>query len=365
VVDAVVRQTKTLNTHTRYLHELILDYAERLLATVPDTLGHLMLTCTGSEANDLAYRIAKAFAGATGVIVTSMAYHGISDAVSQMSPSLGDYVGLGPHVRAVRAPDSYRQGGADMGTAFAEEVRRAIADLKANGHGIAALYVDTILSSDGVQSDPPGFLDEAVAAVQAAGGLYIADEVQPGFGRTGAGMWGFSRHGAAPDMVTIGKPMGNGQPVAGVIMRPELVAEFGQKARYFNTFAGNPVSCAAALAVLDVIEREALIDNARRVGEQLMAGFRELGNKHEGIGDVRGAGLFVGVEFVKDRATRAPDADAALRLVNDLRRRRILISASGPFGNVLKIRPPLVFSSANAELLLESVDAALTEAATS
>jgi 4-aminobutyrate aminotransferase-like enzyme len=361
VVAALTRQAATLNTHTRYLHETILDYAERFLATFPAHLGHVMFTCTGSEANDLAYRIAKDFTGGTGVIVTSLAYHGITDAVSQFSPSLGAYVPLGVHVRAVPAPDAYRGDPATLGARFAADVKAAIADMEANGIKLAAFICDSIFSSDGVLSDPPGFLKEAVEAVQAAGGLYIADEVQPGFGRTGTSMWGYHRHDVTADMVTVGKPMGNGQPIAAVVMRPEVVEDFGKRARYFNTFGGNPVSCAAALAVLEVIENEGLIENARVVGERLLSGMREIAGRHEAIGDVRGIGLFTGVELVKDRATKEPDAETTTKLVNGLRHRRVLISGAGPHANVLKIRPPLVFSLANADTFLAAMDDVLAE----
>jgi 4-aminobutyrate aminotransferase-like enzyme len=361
VVDAVSRQWATLNTHSRYLHETILDYAEKLLATFPEPLGHVMFTCTGSEANDLAYRIAKAYTGGTGVIVTATAYHGITDAVSQFSPSLGAHVPLGPHVRTVPAPDRYRRTVPDLGKAFADDVRAAIADMRANGYKPAALICDTIFSSDGVFADPPGFLTEAAEVVREAGGLFIADEVQPGFGRTGASMWGFMRHGLKPDMVTLGKPMGNGQPVAGVVMRPDLVEEFGQKARYFNTFGGNPVSCAAGLAVLQVIERDNLIENARQVGAYLMREVERLAQRDERIGDVRGAGLFVGVEIVRDRETRQPDGQTTTRLVNGLRRKRVLIGAAGPHANVLKIRPPIVFSKQNVDTFIGAFEEALSE----
>lgn len=361
VVDAVSRQWATLNTHSRYLHETILDYAEKLLGTFPASLGHVMFTCTGSEANDLAYRIAKAYTGGTGVIVTTTAYHGITDAVSQFSPSLGAHVPLGAHVRTVAAPDLYRRGEPDLGKAFASDVRAAIADLRANGIKTAVLICDTIFSSDGVFADPAGFLAEAVEAVREAGGLFIADEVQPGFGRTGGSMWGFMRHGVTPDMVTIGKPMGNGQPVAGVVMRPDVVEEFGHKARYFNTFGGNPVSCAAGLAVLQVIERDNLIENAGRVGAYLTAELERLAQHDERIGDVRGAGLFVGVEMVRDRETKAPDGQVTTRLVNGLRRKQVLIGAAGPHANVLKIRPPIVFSKANVDTFIGAFQEVLSE----
>ncbi|MDB5630168.1 MAG: aminotransferase class III-fold pyridoxal phosphate-dependent enzyme [Tardiphaga sp.] len=359
VVAALSRQAATLNTHTRYLTDGILDYAERLLATLPDDLAQVMFTCTGSEANDLAYRAARAFTGGTGMIVTQLAYHGVTIAISELSPSLGDGIAIPAHVRTVPAPDAYRAGNADVGESFAARVRAAIADMTAHGIKPAALLVDTIFSSDGVFADPTGFLAPAVAAIREAGGLFIADEVQPGFGRTGSGMWGFARHGVVPDIVTMGKPMGNGHPMAAMVARPDILDAFGRRTRYFNTFGGNPVSCAVGMAVLDVIEQEALIANARDVGAYMSDGLRALAQRHEIIGDVRGAGLFIGVELVRDRATKAPATSETARLVNGLRDKRVLISAAGPFANVLKIRPPLVFSRGHADRFLSAMDEVL------
>ena len=361
VVEAINTQNAILNTHTRYLHDTILNYAEDLLGTFPQHLRNVMFTCTGSEANDLAYRIAKDVTGGTGVIVTSLAYHGISDAVSQFSPSLGSYVPLGKHVRAITAPNSYRRNPETLADDFAADVQKAIVDMEENGIKLAAFYCDGIFSSDGVFADPPGFLAKAVDAVRKAGGLYVADEVQPGFGRLGHGLWGFSRHSVAPDMVTIGKPMGNGFPIAAVVMRPELIDNFGRNARYFNTFGGNPVACTAAQSVLNVIRDDKLVENANIVGAQMLSGMRKLAEKHEVLGNVRGAGLFVGVELVKSREAKEPDATSTTRLVNGLRKRRVLIGAAGPGANVLKIRPPLIFSSENVEMLVNSMDAVLTE----
>src|SRR5690606_1543142 len=265
VVEAMAPQAAAFASHTRYLHEGILDYAERLLATFPAELGHVMFTCTGSEANDLALRIAREHTGGTGVIVTENAYHGVTADVAALSPSLGAGVPLGPHVRTVPAPDAARYG-ADVASGFAAAVQAAIDDLLRHGVRLAALVVDTIFSSDGVFADPEGFLTPAVTAIRAAGGIFIADEVQPGFARTGAAMWGFQRHGLVPDMVSLGKPMGNGYPVAALVVRPGVVAAFGAKARYFNPFGGNAVAAATASAVLDVIEDEGLLDNARDTG---------------------------------------------------------------------------------------------------
>jgi 4-aminobutyrate aminotransferase-like enzyme len=360
VVAALSRQAAVLNTHTRYLNETILDYAEKLLAYFPPELSQVMFTCTGSEANDLAYRAARSYTGGTGMIVTQLAYHGVTVAISEMSPSLGAAAALGAQVRTVPAPDLYRSAGRDVGQALAEAVRAAIADMAMHGIRPAALLVDTIFSSDGVFADPPGFLQPAVAAIREAGGLFIADEVQPGFGRTGEAMWGFMRHGVVPDMVTMGKPMGNGHPIAAMVAKPEILQAFGERTRYFNTFGGNPVSCAVGQAVLEVIEGEGILCNARTVGAYLQDGLRALAQRHQTIGDVRGAGLFIGVELVRDRSTREPDGETTAALVNGLRQRRILISAAGPHANVLKIRPPLVFGREHADHFLEGLDAVMT-----
>jgi 4-aminobutyrate aminotransferase-like enzyme len=360
VVEAVSRQMGQLNTHTRYLTDTVVDYAERLTALFPATLSQVMLTCTGSEAIDLALRIARTHTGAMGVIVTENAYHGVTAAASELSPSLGEGVPLGMHIRVIPAPDSFRDDPETMGERFAAHVRAAIADLKRRGAAPAALLFDTVFSSDGVVTDPPGFITSAVAAIREAGGLFIADEVQPGFGRTGSAMWGFARHGAEPDLVALGKPMGNGMPIAGVVGRPHLFDDFARRTRYFNTFGGNPVSCAAALAVLDILRDERLMENAATVGAYMRAGLRDLAKGFERMGDVRGDGLFVAAEFVRDPVAKTPDAALAGRVVNGLRQRRILISASGKAGNSLKIRPPLPFSTAHADRLLDGMKAALT-----
>ncbi|MFC6673412.1 aspartate aminotransferase family protein [Marinobacterium aestuariivivens] len=365
VAEAICRQVQTLATNTRYLHDTILELAERMLATVPETdLAHLMLTCTGSEANDVAYRIAQVRTGGTGVIVTETAYHGFTDAVSKFSPSLGVTVDLGAHVRLVPAPSRYHAVGADLSERFTRDVEAAIADLRRHGIKPAALIVDSLFTSDGILPEPAGFLKGAVDAIKRAGGLFIADEVQPGFGRTGEHMWGFQRHGINPDIVTMGKPMGNGQPVAGLLATADALAEFGKNSRYFNTFAGNTVSCAAALAVLDTIEKEGLVQHTARVGTILREGIAELANRHEAIGDVRGVGMFVGVELVSDRSTRAPDRGFTSRVVNRMRDKGVLLSACAKGHNVLKIRPPLVLSSEQAGMVIDVLDEALTFART-
>lgn len=354
VVAATARQSAIFASHTRYLHEGVLTYAERLLAHFPAELSHVMFTCTGSEANDLAFRIARAHTGGTGFIVTENAYHGVTYAIAGMSPSLGAGVDLGEHVRVVPAPRS----GADTGAEFAAGVQAAIREMQRHGIKPAALIVDTVFSSDGVFTDPAGFLQPAVQAIRAAGGLFIADEVQPGFGRTGAAMWGFQRHGLMPDMVSLGKPMGNGYPVAGLVIQPQVIEAFGSKARYFNTFGGNAVAAATALAVLEVVENERLMDNARNVGTAFAEGLRGLAKDHAALGELRAVGLFLGQDIVDDAGQ--PDATRASQIVNRLREEGVLISATGPKGHVLKIRPPLVFSHDNVAFFLDRLERVLS-----
>lgn len=361
VVEAMYRQSKQLNTHTRYLQEGILDYAEQLLGTFDGELNRVMFTCTGSEANDLALRMARQYTGGTGVIITQFAYHGVTGDIAELSPSLGPAMVLPEHVRTIRAPDAYRLGAENVSSVFAADIRAAIADMKAHGIRPAAILFDGIFSSDGVLPGPAGFMEEGIALAQAEGLLYIADEVQPGFGRTGECMWGFMCHNVKPDIVTLGKPMGNGQPIAGIVGRSAVVDHFGRNMRYFNTFGGNPVSCAAGKAVLEVIQEENLQQRAQDTGRYLLEGLARLADRHELIGDVRGAGLFLGVELVTDRASKQPAAAQARKVVNHMRENGVLISAAGPLENVLKIRPLLAFTQEHADLLIEAVDTALSE----
>lgn len=368
VVEAISRQAATLNTHTRYLHEGILDYVERLTATFGDGLSTAILTCTGSEANDIALRMAQAVTGRTGVIATDCTYHGNTAAVSQLSTKMPPIGGFGGHVRHVPAPDSYRPpdgvaegGGADHAARFTAEVERAIADLEASECGFSALIICPYFANEGFPDLAPGFLDGAVAAVRRAGGIVIADEVQPGFGRTGTHMWGHQRIGIAPDVVTLGKPMANGHPVGGVVTSAEVMAAFRGAFRYFNTFGGNPVSSAAALATLAVLEEEGLMENARVTGDYARDGLKALAGRHEAIGDVRGAGLFFGAEMVLDRGAKTPAPGFVLRLVEAMRRRGVLLNKLGLHANTLKIRPPMPFGRAEADLLLETLDDALAE----
>ena len=356
VVAAITEQSAQLNTHTRYLHPSIVDYAEDLLSEFPEPLDNMTMTCTGSEANDLALRIARCHSGGTGIIVTRWAYHGVTSALAEISPSLATGLPTASHVRLVDAPDSYRKKGD-----FVASVKAALQDMQAQGIKPAALLLDSIFSSDGVFSPANGELAAAAQCVRDAGGLYIADEVQPGFGRTGGQRWGFARDNVIPDLVTLGKPMCNGHPVAAVVGRSALFDQFGRQQRYFNTYGGNPVSCRAAHAVLRVLREEDLQANARRVGDYLKQGLQTLAERHQLIGDIRGEGLFIGVELVTDRYTQAPATACAASVVNGLRRRQVLISATGPKANILKIRPPLVFAKEHADLLLERLDLTLND----
>ena len=356
VVAAIAEQSAQLNTHTRYLHPSIVDYAEDLLSEFPEPLNNMTMTCTGSEANDLALRIARCHSGGTGIIVTRWAYHGVTSALAEISPSLATGLPTASHVRLVDAPDSYRKKGD-----FVASVKAALQDMQAQGIKPAALLLDSIFSSDGVFSPANGELAAAAQCVRDAGGLYIADEVQPGFGRTGGQRWGFARDNVIPDLVTLGKPMGNGHPVAAVVGRSALFDQFGRQQRYFNTYGGNPVSCRAAHAVLRVLREEDLQANASRVGDYLKQGLQTLAQRHQLIGDIRGEGLFIGVELVTDRYTQAPATACAASVVNGLRRRQVLISATGPKANILKIRPPLVFAKEHADLLLERLDQTLND----
>lgn len=361
VIEAVHQQMKMLNTHTRYLHERILDYSEALLATLPAEIDRAMYMCTGSEANDLAIRIAREFSGGTGIIVSQEAYHGTSDLTSGASPALGSGQPLAPTTRLVPSPDYYRVNAPDLGDWFAAEIQKQIDDMAAHGIKFAGFLADSIFSSDGVLPHPAGFLQKAIEVVHKNGGIFIADEVQPGFARTGDAFWGFARHGVVPDVVTMGKPMGNGIPVSGLMAKSNVLAAFSDKVPYFNTFGGNPVAMAAAQAVLTVIKTEGLQEHSRVTGSKLLAALKTLMDKYPCVGDVRGAGLFIGFELVKDRSSKAPDKALALNVVEKLRDNHVLTSVAGPYGNVLKLRPPLAFQEGDIDWLVGALDTSLAE----
>lgn len=354
VVEALTRQAGTLNTHTRYLHERVVELAERLTSTLPQPLDVAMFSCTGSEANELALRIARACSGGEGIIVVDYAYHGNTHILAQASMSYGPDDVKPVYIETVPPPDVYRgqYGGDDAGERYASAIQSAIDALAGNGVRPAAFLVDTIVSSNGILDVPPGYLKKAADVIRSAGGLFVADEVQPGFGRTGRAFWGFEGDGLVPDIVTMGKPIGNGHPLAATVTRMELARTFATETDYFNTFGGNPVSAAAGIAVLEVIEREGLQRNALDVGAYLRQGLSELAQKHELIGDIRGRGLFIGVDLVTDRESRAPATAAARSLTNALRRNGILTNPIGKWNNILKLRPPMVFTREHADLFL-------------
>jgi 4-aminobutyrate aminotransferase-like enzyme len=363
VADAVSAQMRKLNTHTRYLQDGIVQYSEQLLATLPDHIRSIMYTNSGSESNDLAIRIARLWTGGEGIVVTAEAYHGTTELLSRVSPAISGGFPDDATVRIIPAPDPYRVETDDIGGWFADRVREAFDDLLANGIRPAAFLADSIFSSDGIFPDPRGFLSAAIDVVHEYGALFIADEVQPGFARTGSTFWGFERHGVEADLVSMGKPMGNGVPVAALAGRSEVLARFGKEVPYFNTFGGNSVSIAAAQAVLDFIQSTDLITSVARTGALIREGIAVLAMDRPLIGDIRGSGLYIGVDIVTDPETKAPDSTAALRIVNALRERNVLISVAGPGNNVLKIRPPLVFAEPEAELLLHTLSDVLDEVA--
>ncbi|GAA3262969.1 aminotransferase class III-fold pyridoxal phosphate-dependent enzyme [Nonomuraea helvata] len=357
VVSALAAQAELLNTNTRYLHGTIIEYARRLAATFPDPLSVVMLTNSGSEANDLALRMARTATGREHVLVLDWAYHGNLGSLVEVSPykfnrAGGD--GPGPRVRVCELPDPYRgRYGAD-GPRYAADVATHCADAPP-----AAFLHESILGCAGQIEPAPGHLAAAYAAAREAGALCIADEVQCGFGRVGSHMWAFEAHGVIPDIVTLGKPIGNGHPLGAVVTTPAVARAFQTGMEYFNTYGGNPVSCAAGLAVLDVLRDERLMAHAAEVGTCLAAGLTELATRHSIIGDVRGRGLFLGVDLVEDRATKRPATEAAARVVELAREGGVLLSLDGPHGNVLKIKPPMVLTRADAETALATLDRVL------
>lgn len=356
VVFAVAEQMSKLNINTRYLNARVEDYIDKLKATLPRQLSNVILACSGSEANDLAMRIAVKATGGTGFIVTDSAYHGNTAWVTDLSPAALKQRELPEHVVSIPAPGHLGAKPHEIGKSFAAALQRAVRELKSRGHKLAAFICDSIFSSDGIFADPPGFLAPAIEAAHKAGGLYIADEVQPGFARSGEAFWGFARHGVMPDVVTMGKPMGNGFPMSGMATRPELLDSFCRDVGYFNTFGGNPVAAAAGRAVLDIIADEGLQQNALNVGQYLKQRLADLAETNAKIGAVRGAGLFLGVDIERDGE---PDARGAVRIIDALKERGILIGAAGPYANTLKVRPPLCLKREEADIFADALTAAV------
>ncbi len=370
VVEAAARQLAVLNTNTRYLHDGLADYAERLTQTLPAPLRVCFLVSSASEANELAIRLARAATGRRDLLVLDAAYHGNTTTLIDASRykhagpgGLGapDWVHVAPLADDYRGP--YRRGDRDAGANYAADVARRIDELAARGRQLAAFLAESCPSVGGQILFPPGYLAGVYRAVRAAGGVCIADEVQTGLGRLGTAFWGFAGQGVVPDIVAMGKSLGNGHPLAAVVTTPAIAGAFDNGMEYFTTYGGNPVSCAVGSAVLDVLRDERLADHALAVGAELLAGLRAVMARHEWVGDVRGSGLFLGVELVSDRATRAPAADAASYVANRMRDEGILLGTDGPHHNVIKIRPPMPFDAADGARLVETLDRVLAELA--
>lgn len=361
VVEAGARQMARLNTNTRYLHELLVTYAERLTATLPAPLDTCIFVNSGTEANELALRLAMAHTGRRDLLVVDAAYHGHTSRLTAASPY--KFMGPGgagrpePWVHVVPLPDGYRgtHRGSDRatGVAYGEDAADVIAKA---GRPIAGFITESLPSCGGQIVPPPGWLDTAFGHVRKAGGVCIADEVQVGFGRVGTHFWAFEAQGVVPDVVVLGKPIGNGHPIGAVVTTRAIAESFANGMEFFSTFGGNPVSCAIGLAVLDVIRDDGLQAHAYDVGAYFLAGLRELMSRHPVIGDVRGMGLFIGVELVRDRVTLEPATRDADDLINRLQRRGILLSIDGPHHNVLKIKPPMVISRDDVDMALRALD---------
>jgi 4-aminobutyrate aminotransferase-like enzyme len=357
VTAAIARQSRTINTHTRYLHPAAIELSERLAATCPPGLDTVLLVNSGSEANDWAWRLAVAATGNRGGLCTPNAYHGVTEAIAALSPEVWLGGAAPAHVETFAAPDSYR--GTDLdGAALDGAIRR----MAARDLAPAALILDGLLMSDGVADLEPGYVQELVRLVRAAGGLFIADEVQAGHGRTGEALWAFERFGVVPDFVTLGKPMGNGHPVAAVITRRDIVARIAGETTLFSTFGGNPVSAAAALAVLDVLDDERVLERVQRTGRLLGSELAALAAWHPAVGDVRGVGLAWGVELVSDLRMREPDRAQARAVRDGMKDAGVLVGTTGPHGNVLKVRPPLALRPEHVKLLVGALDQALARA---
>lgn len=356
VVTALSNQAETLNTHTRYLHENVIELSEKIASKMPGDLSVVMFVCTGTEANDLATRIARTVTGREGMIVSEFSYHGNSTLVHTLSTADSDE--RPDWLSLFEAPCSYRIPfeGQELVTGYVNCVKTAIDELVAKSQDVAAIMIDSIFDCPGTVEAPKGYFKQVYQTVRDAGGLVIADEVQSGYCRTGNHWWGFQHDDVIPDIVTLGKPMGAGHPLAAVVTTPTIAEKFAAKFDYFNTFGGNPVSTAVGKAVIDVIDHEDLLDNVTKVGAYTKAGLKKLFEKYEAIGDVRGRGLFLSLDIVKDRMTKMPDPIAACKIANMMKGEGVLLSTHGRYDNVLKIRPPMIFTQENAAQLLTALD---------
>lgn len=367
VVKTLSEEAGKLNTHTRYLHPNVINYAEKLASLMPDELEVCFFTCTGSEAIDLAIRLARNYTKNQGVVVMENSYHGNTTLVDELStiahPSASHRAA---HVVAVEPPNTYRgpyrAGEHDkLGQKYADLVSDAADELISKGQGVAAFLCDTIFDTQGTLEAPKDYFQKVYQDIRAKGGLCIADEVQAGLCRTG-NWWGFEEYGVVPDIVVLGKPLGDGHPLAAVVVRKKIVEAFTADNKfYFNTFAGNPVSSAVGHKVLEICEQQSLGKNCQDIGAYLKSVLNKLSTKHTIIGDVRGHGLFLGVELVHDRRTKAPAADIARLIPDAMKTKGVLVGMTGRYGNVLKVRPPLVFTKKDADFLLKALDQVLSE----
>ena len=363
VVEQISKQIATLNTHTRYLHHAVVEYAEMLADTLPGDLSVCMFVCTGTEANDLAYRIARAVTGNEGAICNWGAYHGNSTLVSELSPEFERVRPRPDFIVDVDTPDTYRgRFGADDPDhvqKYADLIDDAIDELAEQGHKPAMMIIDSIYDAAGIHTPPPQYQQKVHEKVRAAGGLVLCDEVQSGLTRLGDNFWGFMDSGVVPDIVTMGKPIGDGHPLAVVVTTPAIAEAFANETDYFNTFGGNPVSATAGKAVLEVVARDNLLANVKASGNHMLAGFRKLAEKYPLIGDIRGKGLFLTVELVRDRSSKEPARTEAAQVQETMRENGVLLSLNGQGRNCLKIRPPLVFDTSHADIALAALDDAL------
>ncbi|MBW8036423.1 MAG: aminotransferase class III-fold pyridoxal phosphate-dependent enzyme [Planctomycetes bacterium] len=355
VIAALVKQASTLNTHTRYLHENVVELAEIIASKMPGELGVCIFVCTGTEANDLATRIARTATGNKGMLVSEYSYHGDSTLVHTLSTA--DSEDRPDWLSLFEPPCQYRPAfdGDDLLEDYVGSVHNAINALKQKNQLPAAIMIDSIFDCPGTIEAPKGYFQQVYKKVREAGGLVIADEVQSGYCRTGK-WWGFAHDDVVPDIVTLGKPMGAGHPLAAVVTTPEIADKFANESSYFNTFGGNPVSTAVGKAVIDVIDAENILENVARIGAYTRSGLEKLLEKYDVIGDVRGRGLFLSMELVKDRALKTPDAIAAQQMANLMKDEGVILSTHGRYENTLKIRPPMVFNQDNADQLLVALD---------
>ena len=362
VVEAMQRQTETLNVHSRYLHEGILDYAEQLTSLHAEHITSAVFTCSGTEANEVAILMARAATDGRGLIHTDGAYHGNSTEVRKLSRLRGEG---DQEIRSIPVPQHYRAIDPDLEgdaltDAYLARLQAEIDGFAEDGVPFAGVMFCSILANEGLPDIPPNFMARAADLVHEAGGLFICDEVQAGFARSG-NWWGYETSGVLPDIVSMGKPMGNGLPLAGVVASKDLVDTFRAKTRYFNTFASSPLQAAVGKAVLEVIEGEGLVASVANVGSYIMDNLRSLQEGCEPMADVRGHGLFIGVEWVTDRESKEPDPSGAAVIVNRLRQAGFLMGQAGEHGNVLKVRPPLVLKREQADLFLEAFESAIAE----